>query len=80
MQKLSFFNTNFQNPFQDVIYHRILVCQNIVILKWRPFKYMAKFEKRRYLFRSEISIFDIFLKRMCKERFENLQINRNSKF
>ena len=41
---------------------------------------MAKFEKRRYLFKSEISIFDIFLKRMCKERFENLQINRNSKF
>ena len=41
---------------------------------------MAKFEKRRYLFRSEIVIFDMFLKRMYKERFENLQINRNSKF
>ena len=46
---------------------------NYVILKRRPFEYNAKFEKRP-LVRSEIGIFDIFFKRLCKERFENLQI------
>ena len=29
MKKLSFFNTEFQNLFQDVIYHRILGCQTM---------------------------------------------------
>ena len=46
---------------------------NYVTLKRRPFEYNAKFEKRP-LIRSEIGIFDIFFKRLCKERFENLQI------
>ena len=46
---------------------------NYVMLKRRPFEHNAKFEKRP-LVRSEIGIFDIFFKRLCKERFENLQI------
>ena len=29
MKKLLFFNTNFQNSFQDVLYCRILVCQTL---------------------------------------------------
>ena len=29
MEKLSFFNTEFQNLFQDVAYHRILGCQTM---------------------------------------------------
>ena len=50
---------------------------NLVILKRRPFEYKVKFEKRPLLFRSEIGIFDIFLKRMYEESFEDLQINSN---
>ena len=49
---------------------------NLVIMKWRPFDYKAKFEKKRsLLFMSEIRICDIFFKRLYKESFENLQIN-----
>ena len=48
------------------------------MLKRRPFEHNAKFEKRP-LVRSEIGIFDIFFKRLCKERFENLQIVNNNK-
>ena len=51
---------------------------NYVMLKRRPFEHNAKFEKRP-LVRSEIGIFDIFFKRLCKERFENLQIVNNNK-
>ena len=29
MKKLLFFNTNFQNSFQDVVYNRILECQTL---------------------------------------------------
>ena len=50
---------------------------NLVILKWRPFEYNPKFENRPLLFRSEIDIFEIFLKRLYKESLEDLQINSN---
>ena len=53
---------------------------NLVILKLRPFKYKAKFEKSPLLFRSEIGIFDIFFKKLYEESFEDLQINSNCKF
>ena len=53
---------------------------NLVILKWRPFEYKSKFENRPLLFRSEIDIFEIFLKRLYKESFEDLEINSNWKF
>ena len=29
MKKLSFFHTNFQNSFQDVVYYRMLGCQTL---------------------------------------------------
>ena len=45
MKKLSFFNTNFQNQFQDV-YYRIMVSADLVILKWWSFEYKAKFLKK----------------------------------
>ena len=48
---------------------------NLVILKWWPFEYKAKFEKSPLLFRPEISIFDIFFKRLYKDSFEELEIN-----
>ena len=60
MQKLSFFNTNFQHSYQDVVYCSILGCQTLL---WRYFEYKAKFE-RRLLFRSKIGIFDIIFKRL----------------
>ena len=47
---------------------------NLVILKLRPFEHKAKFEKRSYLFRSEIGIVDIFFKSLYAESFEDLQI------
>ena len=50
---------------------------NLVILNLRPFEYKAKFEKRSYLFRSEIGIFDILFKSLYAESFEDLQINSN---
>ena len=50
----------------------------LVIIKWQPFEYKTKVEKRPLLFRSEISIFDIFFKRLHEESFHDLQINSNS--
>ena len=50
---------------------------HLVVLKWRPFEYKAKFEKRPLLFRSEVGIFDIFFKRVYEEIFEDLQIKSN---
>ena len=50
---------------------------NLVILKWRPFEYKKKLEKRPLLFRSEIGIFEISFKRLSEESFEDLQINSN---
>ena len=41
------------------------------------FEYEAKFENSSLLFRSEISIFDIFFKIIFKESFEDLQIRSN---
>ena len=51
---------------------------NLVILKWQHFEYNVKFEKKWcLLFRSEIVIFDMFLKRLCEESFEDLKISSN---
>ena len=50
---------------------------NLVILKSWHFEYKAKLEKKTFLFRSKIDIFDIFFKRLCEKRFEDLQINSN---
>ena len=47
---------------------------NLAILKWGPFEYAAKLEKRLLFFRSKIYIFNIFFKRLWEERFEDLQI------
>ena len=40
MKQLSFFNTNFQNLFQDVVYYKILERQTL-----RHFQQKAEFEK-----------------------------------
>ena len=48
---------------------------NLAVLKWRPFEYRAKLEKRPLLFRSEKGIFDMFFKRLCEKICEDLQIN-----
>ena len=53
---------------------------NLVILKWWPFEYKLKFEKKPLLFRSDVDIFDIFFKRLYEESFEDLQIRSNGKF
>ena len=42
-----------------------------------PFEYKAKFEKKAFLFRSEISIFDIFFKKFYEKSIEDLKINSN---
>ena len=34
-----------------------------MVLKWRPFEYKTKFEKKSLLFRSEI---DIWFEKICK--------------
>ena len=52
-----------------------------MILKWRHFEDKAKIDKNGlFSFRSKIGTFDIFLKRLYKERFEDLEFNSNSKF
>ena len=52
---------------------------NLVIQKWQDFKYKAKFEKK--LFSSKVDIFNIFFKKkLCEERFEDLEFNSNWKF
>ena len=53
---------------------------NFVMLKWRPFEYKTKSQKKHLLFRSKIRIFDIFFKGLCEGSFEDLQINDNLKF
>ena len=45
MKKLSFFNTNFQHLFQDVVLLQNIRLSNLAILNWRPFEYRTKFEK-----------------------------------
>ena len=77
MQNLPFFNLDFENSFQDVVYYRILGYQTIriSILKWRPFECKVKCEKKPLYFRSKIGIFDMFLKRVYKESFQDFQIN-----
>ena len=44
MKKLSFFDVNLQNSFQDVVLQNIRT-SNLVTLKWRHFEHKAKFEK-----------------------------------
>ena len=48
-----------------------------VTLKWEHFEYKKKNRIKSFLFSSKISVFDIFFKTLCKEIFENLQINGN---
>ena len=50
-----------------------------VTLKWEHFEYKKKNRIKSFLFSSKISVFDIFFKTLCKEIFENLQINGNGK-
>ena len=40
---------------------------NLVILKWQPFEYKAKFEKRSLLFRSKLGVLTCFLKDCTKK-------------
>ena len=49
MKKLSFFNTNCQHLFQDVVLLQNIRLSNLVILNWRPFEYRTKFEKVFFL-------------------------------
>ena len=42
----------------------------LVTLKWQPFKYKAKTEKRPLLFRSKIGVFEIFVKKLYKKVFQ----------
>ena len=51
-----------------------------MILKWQPLESKAKFGKRPVLFTFEISIFDIFFKRLYEESFEDLQVHSNLTF
>ena len=53
---------------------------NLVILKSLLLEYKAKFEKKASLFRFEIGVLGIFLKRLRERSFEDLQINSNWKF
>ena len=46
----------------------------LVILNLQPFEYRAKFEKNPSI--SKIGILTFF-KRLCKESFENLELNSN---
>ena len=79
MKKLSFFNTKFQNSFQDVVYYRVLGFQTLWYQNGGLLNIRQNLKKRPLLFRSEISIFDICFKRMYEESFEDLQINSNWK-
>ena len=45
MKKLSFFNTNFQNSFQDVVYYRILGCQALWYLNGGPLNFDIFFKR-----------------------------------
>ena len=76
MKELSFFNTNFQNSFQNVVYYRILGCQTL-IQNGGTLNIKQNLKKWPLFFRSKISIFNIFFKRMCEERFEDLEFNSN---
>ena len=42
MKKLSFFSSNFKNPFHDVVYYKKIRIFNFVRLKWRPIEYTVK--------------------------------------
>ena len=48
MKKLSFFNSNFRNPFQDVIYYRKLECLTLWYWTGGPFNIRLKVEKSVY--------------------------------
>ena len=41
MKKLSFFSSNFKNPFQDIVYCRKLGCLTLWYWNW-PFEYKVK--------------------------------------
>ena len=78
--KTIIFNINFHNSFQGAAcLLQDIRMSNLVKLKWWPFEYKAKFEKRSQC-RSEIGIFDIFYKRLYEDSFEDLQINSSWKF
>ena len=56
MGKLSFFNTNFQISFQDVVYYRISKCQVFWYLNGGPLNIRQNLIKRLLLFRSKIGV------------------------
>ena len=80
MKKLSFFNTNFQNWFQDLVCYRILGCQTLWYWNDSTLNIRQNLEKTVSFFGSKIAIFDIFFKRLNEENFQDLQINKNWKF
>ena len=73
MKKLSFFNTNFQNWFQDVLYYRILVCQTLWYENGDPLSTKQNLKKDLFSL-GPSRYFDIFFKRQYKQSFEDLQI------
>ena len=45
MKKLSFFSSNFKNPFSICSIVQKITRSNLVMLKWRPFEYKLKVQK-----------------------------------
>ena len=74
MKELSFFNKSFQNSFKDLVYYRILGCQNLWYYNGSPLNMRQNLKKRSLLFRSEVGIFMISFKILCKESFVDLEI------
>ena len=75
-KRLSFFNTNFNNSFQDVLCYRILGCQTLWYYIGGTLN-MRQNLKKYLLLTSKIGIFEIFFKKLCEESFEDLEINSN---
>ena len=66
MRKLSFFDKNFQNSFQDAIYYRM---SNLMILTWQPSEYNTKIGKNVLFYLGPKKVF------LSEDSFEDLQIN-----
>ena len=50
---------------------------NFVVLIWGPVEYKTRSEKRPFLYRAKILIFNIFFKTLQEESFKDLRIKSN---
>ena len=80
MNQLSFFNANFWNSFQNVVYYKILGRVTLWYWKGGTLNVRQNLKKMASFLWSKIVIFDMFFKRLCKESFEGLEFNNNWKF